>query len=576
MREKRIVRIIENLNYYSETFASIPLTNLTEVGRVAVALISSILNYQVAAVLFIEDEDGEPRLLASKGINQDSLDAWNSQETLIRHLLRDINISTVFKCKTLNESIASSALRLGLCDMFLAAPLIAREHEKERIGFVIAARPGRNCEPDVDIMGLEIIGGIITGAISNCIARTKLLEAHARIQDEIMQRKRAEKEMKGLEARLLQAQKMEAIATLSGGIAHDFNNLLTGIQGNISLMFLDIDTEHPHYERLKSIEQQIESGARLTSHLLGYARKGRYEVKPIDFNRLMEDASQAFGRTRKQITINRELAEDLLAIEADRGQIEQVLWNLFVNASDAMLEGGVLTLKTANVTDEDMKGRMYQPKPGNYVQLMVTDTGTGMDKETMERVFDPFFTTKEMGRGTGLGLASVYGVVKGHGGYIDVYSEKGTGSTFSTYLPASQERVEKAVEITMEVTKGTGTVLLVDDEDVILEVGKDLLGTMGYRVLLAGDGREAVEVYGKNCDVIDIVILDMVMPTMGGGEAYDRMKEINPKVKVLLSSGYSIDGKATEIMDRGCSGFIQKPFTMQELSIRIGKLLEEE
>jgi CheY-like chemotaxis protein len=341
-------------------------------------------------------------------------------------------------------------------------------------------------------------------------------------------------------------------------------------------MFLDIDTEHPHYERLKSIEKQVESGARLTTHLLGYARKGRYEVKPIEFNRLVEDTSEAFGRTRKQITLKRELAEDLFSIGADRGQIEQVLWNLFVNAADAMPEGGVLALKTANVTDKDMKGKVYQPKPGNYVQLMVTDTGTGMDKETMERIFDPFFTTKEMGRGTGLGLASVYGIVKGHGGYIDVYSEKRTGSTFSIYFPASQERGEKAIEITMEVTKGTGTVLLVDDEDVILKVGKDLLGTMGYRVLLAGDGREAVEVYGKNCDVIDIVILDMVMPTMGGGEAYDRMKEINPKVKVLLSSGYSIDGKATEIMDRGCNGFIQKPFTMQELSIRIGKLLEEE
>ncbi len=572
MREKRIVRIIENLNYYSETFASIPVTNLYEVGRVAVTLISSILSYQVAAVLFIEDEDGEPRLLASKGINQDSLDAWNSQETLIRHLLRDINISKVFKCKTLNESIASSARRLGLCDMFLVAPLLAREHEKERIGFVIAARPGRNYEPDLDIMGLEIIAGIITGAINNCIGRTKLLEANERIQSEMMQRRQAEEERKEIEAQLLQAQKMEAIATLAGGIAHDFNNLLTGIQGNVSLMFLEIYTDHPHYERLRSIEKQVQSGARLTSHLLGYARKGKHEVKPVELNRLVEDTSEAFGRTRKQITLKRELAEDLFAIEADRGQIEQVLWNLFVNAADAMPEGGVLTLKTANVTDKDMKGKAYQPKPGNYVQLTVTDKGMGMDKKTRERIFDPFFTTKEVGRGTGLGLASAYGIIKSHGGYIDVESKRRKGTTFSVYLSASSKKVQKVVKAVEWVTKGTGTVLLVDDEEVILEIGEDLLEAMGYRVLTAMDGKEAVEVYRKNRDEIDIVVLDMVMPNMGGGEAYDKMREINPNVKVLLSSGYSLEGKAKEILARGCDAFIQKPFTIKVLSQAISKI----
>ncbi len=573
MREKRIVRIIENLNYYSETFASLPVTNLNEVGRVAVALISSILSYQVAAVLFIEDEDGEPRLLASKGINQDSLDAWNSQETLIRHLLRDINISKVFKCKTLNESIASSARRLGLCDMFLAAPLLAREHEKERIGFVIAARPGRNYEPDLDIMGLEIIAGIVTGAIINCIGRTKLLEANERIQSEMMQRRRAEEERKEIEAQLLQAQKMEALATLAGGIAHDFNNLLTGIQGNVSLMFLDIYTEHPHYERLRSIEKQVQSGARLTSHLLGYARKGKHEVKPAELNRLVEDTSEAFGRTRKQITLKRELAEDLFAIEADRVQIEQVLWNLFVNAADAMPEGGVLTLKTANVTDKDMKGKAYQPKPGNYVQLTVTDKGMGMDKKTRERIFEPFFTTKEAGRGTGLGLASAYGIIKSHGGYIDVESKRRKGTTFSVYLSASSKKVQKVVKAAERVTKGTGTVLLVDDEEVILEIGEDLLEAIGYRVLTAMDGKEAVEVYRKNRDEIDIVVLDMVMPNMGGGEAYDKMREINPNVKVLLSSGYSIESKAKEILARGCDAFIQKPFGMREVSAKIREVL---
>lgn len=574
MREKRIFRILENLTYYSDTFANIPITNLNEVGSVSVALISSILTYHVGALLLIED--GQPRLLASKGIDQDRLDAWTPRESLIKHLLEDINNPTVFNCKTPNESIVSSAHRLGLCDIFLVVPLTAREHKQKRIGFAIAARPRRHYEPVLDIMSLEIVAGIITAAISNCIMRMKLLEANDRTQNEMMQRQWAEKERKKLETRLFQIQKMEAIATLAGGIAHDFNNLLTGIQGNVSLMFLDIDTEHPHYERLKSIEKQVESGARLTSHLLGYARKGKYEVKPIDFNRLVEQTSQAFGRARKQITLNRELAEDLLTIKADRGQVEQVLWNLFVNAADAMAEGGILTLKTLNVTEKDMKGKVYQPKPGNYVQLLVADTGMGMDKETMERIFDPFFTTKEMGRGTGLGLASVYGVVKSHSGYIDVYSEIGSGSTFCIYLPASQERADNPVETPVEATHGIGTVLLVDDEDVILEIGKDLLEAMGYRVLLARDGKEAVEVYRKNRDIIDIVILDMVMPTMAGGEAYDRLKEINPKVKVLLASGYSIDGKATEIIRRGCDGFIQKPFNMYELSAKIGEILAKE
>jgi PAS domain S-box-containing protein len=268
--------------------------------------------------------------------------------------------------------------------------------------------------------------------------RKKIVTVRAITRD-ISERKRAEKEKKELEAKLQQAQKMEAIGTLAGGIAHDFNNLLMGIQGNVSLMVWNIDTTHPHYERLKNIEKQIESGAALTSHLLGYARKGKYQVRPLDLNQLVRQTSDTFGRTRKQITIHQQLAKDLFAIEADVGQTEQVLWNLLINAADAMPGGGDLVLKLTNVTHEDMKGKLYDPKPGTYVQLMVADTGIGMDKETMERVFDPFFTTKEMGRGTGLGLASAYGIIKGHGGYIDVQSNKGQGTTFSIYLPASRK-----------------------------------------------------------------------------------------------------------------------------------------
>jgi CheY-like chemotaxis protein len=200
----------------------------------------------------------------------------------------------------------------------------------------------------------------------------------------------------------------------------------------------------------------------------------------------------------------------------------------------------------------------------------------GMDKKTAEHIFDPFFTTKKRGRGTGLGLASAYGIVKAHGGYIDVKSKQGHGTTFSICLPASENRVRQVARTPLEVIKGTGTVLLVDDEEVILEVGQDLLEAMGYRILVARDGKEAVKVYKKNWDKIDIVVMDMVMPNMGGGESYDRIREINPNVKALLSSGFSIDGEASEILARGCDGFIQKPFNMKKLSGKIMEILDKE
>jgi two-component system cell cycle sensor histidine kinase/response regulator CckA len=392
----------------------------------------------------------------------------------------------------------------------------------------------------------------------------------------IKEKERTEKEKKELETRLQQAQKMEAIGTLAGGIAHDFNNLLMGIQGNVSLMLLDIDSTHPHYERLKNVEKQTQRGAKLTGELLGYARKGRYEIKPVDLNQLVEETSETFGRTRKEVVIHRDLAEDSLAIEADEGQIEQVLLNLYINAADAMPGGGDLILKTINVTHKHIKGKLYDPNPGNYVLLTVSDEGMGMSKETMERIFEPFFTTKETGRGTGLGLASVYGIIRGHGGYVDVGSKKGQGSTFSIYLPATKKKVRKPAKTHKEFIQGTGTLLLVDDEEVILEVGQSLLEAVGYRVFTAMNGQEAIEVYKKNRDAIDIVLLDMVMPIMGGGELYDRLKEINPDIKVILSSGYSIDGQATEILRRGCDGFIQKPFKVSDLYAKIEEILRKE
>jgi PAS domain S-box-containing protein len=380
-------------------------------------------------------------------------------------------------------------------------------------------------------------------------------------------------ERKSLEAQLQHVQRMEAIGTLAGGIAHNFNNLLMGVRGHLSLMSLDADDPNAIRERLKKMEQLVESGTQLTSHLLGYAREGRYEVKTISLNQLVTETADTFGMTKKEITIHLELADDVPGIQADYGQIEQVLWNLFVNASDAMPGGGNLFLKTMNVTHEDMKGSLYVPKRGNYVLLIVTDTGEGMDEKTMGRAFDPFFTTKGIGQGTGLGLSSAYGIVKAHGGYLDVESKPGTGSTFKVYLPASEEEVQDVVKSPSEVVKGTGSVLLVDDEDLVLDVGMELLEVMGYRVFAAKDGREAVEIYRSNQGDIDMVILDMVMPGMGGGEAFDRLKEINPNVRVLLASGFAVDGEAAQILERGCNGFIQKPFNMKELSEKIDEIM---
>jgi len=390
---------------------------------------------------------------------------------------------------------------------------------------------------------------------------------------DITERRIFEQQKAKLEKRLQQARKMEALGQLAGGIAHSFNNLLMAIQGNTSLMLLKTPPSHSHHEKLRSIEEQVRSASKLTAQLLGYARKGRYEIKCLDLNQVVEETSEILGRTKIGVTIHKELTEGLFAIEADDAQLKQILFDLYLNAAEAMLDSGDLILKTTNVTHEDIKGKEYDPKPGNYVLLTITDTGVGMDKSTMELIFDPFFTTKHMGMGTGLGLAAAYGIITGHGGYIDVESRKGHGSTFSLYFPASVEKVRKVLGTADEIARATGTVLLVEDEDIILEVEKELVETLGYDVLTARDGQEAIEVYKKKWDKIDLVLMDMVMPNMGGGEAYDRMKEINPRVKVLLSSGYSLDKEAKKILARGCDDFIQKPCTIKELSEKIREIL---
>ncbi|MBF0559820.1 MAG: PAS domain S-box protein, partial [Nitrospirae bacterium] len=380
-------------------------------------------------------------------------------------------------------------------------------------------------------------------------------------------------QQKRLEAQLLQSQKMEAIGTLAGGIAHDFNNLLMGILGYTSLMMMDIDETHPNYNRMRTIEHLVQSGAELSKQLLGFARGGKYEVMPTDLNELITKASDMFGRTKKEISIHRKLQQDLHSVEIDRGQIEQVLLNLFVNAWQAMPSGGNLYIETSNVNLDEESCKFLSINAGLYVKTSVADTGIGIDENIQKRIFDPFFTTKELGKGTGLGLASAYGIVRNHGGTINVCSEKGKGATFSIYLPASGKMPVLNKKEPAEIGKKAGTILLVDDQDVVIEIGGEMLKALGYNVLSAKSGNEAIELYNKNKEGVHLVILDMILPTVSGGEIYDKLKEINPNVKVILSSGYSIEGEAAKILERGCDGFIQKPFTMEELSRKIYEVL---
>jgi nitrogen-specific signal transduction histidine kinase len=399
------------------------------------------------------------------------------------------------------------------------------------------------------------------------------------VVEDITERRRAAKEKKRLEERLMEAQKLEALGTLAGGIAHDFNNLLMSIQGNISLLLLSPQTPEAIKGRLKNIETHIQDATGLTRQLLGLAQGGKFSVDTTNVNQLVEKTAAMFGRTRKEISLHLNLSAQNLA-QVDRGQVEQVLLNLLVNAWQAMPGGGQIFVSCKDkVLDTSFAGPLGC-NPGSYVEIEVADTGCGMDPTTLKRIFDPFFTTKDKARGTGLGLSSANGIVKNHGGCISVESQPGKGSTFRVFLPASPEAgpvndARSPGKIPGELVEyGAETILLVDDEKDVRETVRDLLTGLGYKVLEAQTPEKALELYIQNMDAIALIILDMVMPKMSGVEVFDKIRQVNPTAKILLFSGYSLNEQAERIMQKGCNGFIQKPVNLVQLSNKIREVLK--
>jgi len=389
-------------------------------------------------------------------------------------------------------------------------------------------------------------------------------------------------ERKQLETQLHQAQKMEAIGKLAGGIAHDFNNILTTIIGNAELALMDVIKDESLRKEIEEIKKAGEKAASLTRQLLAFSRKQIVQPEILDINESLIDIEKMLGRLiGEDVELLTIQASELWQVEIDPGQIEQMIMNLAVNARDAMPKGGKLTVGTANADLDKNYFRergIHEETPGHYVMLSVSDTGSGMDKETREHIFEPFFTTKEVGKGTGLGLSTVYGIVKQNNGFIWVYSEPGQGSTFKIYLPkvkpdAEPEEKEQSL---VDDLSGSETVLIVEDNDSLRNFAQKILYIYGYSTLNAKNGEDALRVCKEHNGQIDLMITDVVMPKMGGREAAERLQPLYPRMKVIYMSGYTDNAIVRHgVLEPGLN-FLEKPFTPEGLARKVRKALESE
>ena len=427
-------------------------------------------------------------------------------------------------------------------------------------------------------IGEDVAVEAMRGGAQDYVLKGNLARLLPAINRELMDAE-IRREHKRAEEKVRQLEKFEAIGKLAGGIAHDFNNVIGAIMGWAELGEDEVPAESRAHKFFLNIREQSDRAANLTRQLLAYASRQMLTPRNVMLNDIVSEAMALLQRViGEQIEVKTLLASNLRTTKADPTQIEQVLINLCLNARDAMPHGGQLLIETRNVDlGQDFCRRNASVSPGRYVQLSVSDAGIGMSRDTMERIFEPFFTTKEKGKGTGLGLATAFGIVKQHLGHIDVHSELGKGAIFHVYLPATEGSAEALPEIEEAAIRGgTETILLAEDHEGLRQMSHQMLSALGYSIILAKDGQEAVEKFAANSPHISLLVLDVVMPRLGGPDALEQIRRINPAIPVIFTSGYSEESEMlNSLVSRGAAQLLQKPYPPRELARKIRDLLDK-
>jgi signal transduction histidine kinase/ActR/RegA family two-component response regulator len=430
--------------------------------------------------------------------------------------------------------------------------------------------------------------GVLSGSFNSLLdtietwrrdLESKVKQRTSDLTSEIAERKQAEESLKSQTEQLIHAQKMEAVGTLAGGIAHDFNNILLVITGYCELILMSMRPADQHYASVEVIQKAAFRAADLVKQMLTFSRASETNPQPIRLNHQVEDEVSLLDRTiPKTIKILMDLEPELKMINADPTQIDQIVLNLAINARDAMPAGGTLTLRTRNIIlNEEYCETNLEVRPGEYVEFAISDTGTGMEKCIQERIFEPFFTTKDPGSGTGLGLSMVFGIIKAHGGHITCLSEPGAGTTFSIYFPVAED-IREAPDGSRDSADNSGneTILIVDDEEMIRNFAGEMLEMLGYTVMKAENGLEALDIYAQQPDKIDLVVLDLNMPVMNGVECLEGMAAINPKIKALIATGYWVDAQTKKKLAANAKGLVSKPFKAEEFLGLLRSILDRD